>query len=213
MHQERNRANFWGLGQKVKRHVKAGAKAKEVLHPVMINFEDDDGEKQQRIIGFKYKRSVFTLSDTEGEDLPPQPTPGWDLNKALEKLGIREVPFDMPDGNMQGYSIGVEFAINPVAANRNKTVFHELGHMVLGHTVKHHYEEYQAHRGIMEFQAESVALLCMREVDLLDDETGAEVSGSVHHWLKNEIPPDKAIQQVFTATDRILKAGRVETEA
>ena len=183
------------------------SKAKEVLHPVMIQVEVEDGQKEERVIGFKYKHSVFALSQTEGQDLTPIPTPGWDLQAALEKLGIREIPFSVADGNMQGFSIGVEFAINPVAVNRNKTVFHELGHIVLGHTVKHHYEEYQTHRGIMEFQAESTALLCLREVDLLDDDTASEVSGYIHHWLKHETPPDRAIQQVFTATDRILRVG------
>ncbi len=203
-------AGPYSAWQKVNRHVRAGVKAHEVLHPVMVQVEVEDGQKEERVIGFKYKRSVFGLSQTEGESLPPIPTPGWDLQTALDKLGIREVPFQMADGNMQGYSIGVEFAINPVAANRNKTVFHELGHIVLGHTVKHHYEEYQTHRGIMEFQSESVAYLAMNEVDLLDEQTAMESRGYIAHWLKGERPPDKAIQQVFTAVDRILRAGRIE---
>jgi len=48
----------------------------------------------------------------------------------------------------------------------------------------------------------------MHELDLLDDDQAAESRGYIQHWLKAEHPPDKAIQQVFTATDRILKAGR-----
>jgi hypothetical protein len=58
------------------------------------------------------------------------PTPGWDLTTALGKPGIREVPFDNANGNLQGWSHGVEFAINPIAVNRTKTTFHELGHIV-----------------------------------------------------------------------------------
>ncbi len=200
-------AGPYSVWPKVKRHVKAGGKAKEVLHPVMVKFEDGDGETIERIIGFKYKRSVFALSDTEGEDLPPQPTVGWDLQTALNKLGIREVPFESTDGNIQGYSYGVEFAINPVAHNRPGTIFHELGHIVLGHTLEHKPEGETYHRGIMEFQAAAVALLCMREVNLLDEDTGAELRGYCQHWMHNERPPDKAIQQVFTAADRILHAG------
>ena len=55
---------------------------------------------------------------------------------------MREVPFDQVNGNLQGWSRGVEFAINPLAANRNKTVFHELGPIVLGHSLPGHHEEY-----------------------------------------------------------------------
>jgi hypothetical protein len=196
---------------KVKRHVKAGAKAYEILHPVMIQIENEEGETEPRVVGFRYARSVFTLSQTEGKDLPPKPILGWSLETALEKLGIREVPFEHTDGNTQGYSRGLEFAISPIAANRHKTTFHELGHIVLGHTLRHHFEEYQTHRGVMEFQAESVALLSMRELDLLDDETAAHGRGYVQHWLRGERPPDKAIQQVFTVVDRILRAGQLVT--
>ena len=97
-------------------------------------------------------------------ELPPQPTPGWDLEQALGKLGIREVAFDNANGNLQGWSHGVEFAINPVAVNRTKTTFHEIGHIVLGHTIPARHEEYATHRGIGEFQAEAVAYLAMNEL-------------------------------------------------
>jgi len=76
-----------------------------------------------RLIGFKVARAVFGLSDTTGPEILARPTPNWDLERALEKLGKHEAPFDLPDGNMQGYSHGLEFAINPIAVNRTKTVF------------------------------------------------------------------------------------------
>jgi hypothetical protein len=124
-------------------------------------------------------------------------------------LGIREAYFNSPDGNLQGYSRGLEFAVNPMAVNPSKTTFHELGHIVLGHTLPHHYEEYQTHRGVMEFQAEATAYLLMNELELMDDETAAHSRGYIRHWLGEEHPPDQAIRQVFTAADRILRAGRV----
>lgn len=205
----------------LKRTKKAGTRPKEVIVPRFVyetaepteDAEESRGDKKARVaklIGFKAVRAVYAFSDTEGEDLPPVETPGWDLQVALGKLGIREVLFDNSNGNLQGWSKGTEFAINPLAHNRNSTVFHELGHIILGHTLPHHYEEYRFHRGIMEFQAGAVALLCMREVDLLDEETAAELRGYCQHWMQGERPPDKAIQQVFTATDRILRSGRVD---
>jgi hypothetical protein len=110
------------------------------------------------------------------------PTPGWDLQTALGKFGITEVPFDSTNGNLQGYSRGLEFAINPIAANRNKTVFHELTHILLGHTLPHHYEEYQMHQGVREFQSEAAAYLVINELGIMDDETEVTlVSWTVFH--------------------------------
>jgi hypothetical protein len=222
------------------------AKAQE-LTPVETSDETEESteakkERIARLIGFTVVKGVLALSDTEGAELPPAPIPGWDLTAALGKLGIREVPFDNPNGNLQGWSHGVEFAINPIAVNRNKTIFHEIGHIVLGHTIPHRYEEYQAHRGIMEFQAEATAYLVVNELELMDEETASHSRGYIRaklrkveqascgagsdrpslftgylpqlsalccrHWLGEEQPPDQAIRQVFTAADRILRAGR-----
>lgn len=194
------------------RHVVRGARAKEVIVPVIIHETAETlEEKRERVahlVGFKVVRAVFGLSDTEGPELEPRPTPGWDLQTALGKLGIRERPFDQTNGNLQGYSIGLEFAINPIAVNPTKTRFHELGHIVLGHTIPSHYEEYSTHRGIMEFQAEAVAYLAMNELGQLDEQTASVSRGYIQHWLQDEQPPDKAIQQVFRAADALLKAGR-----
>ncbi len=199
------------------RQVVKGARAKEVIVPLMVNENesaadetlDEKRERVARLIGFKVVRAVFGLSDTEGAELPNVPTPGWDLQVALEKLGIAEVPFDRTNGNIQGFAHGLEFAINPVAVNATKTRFHELAHIVLGHTLPHHFEEYQSHRGIMEFQAEAAAYLVMNELEVMDEETANVSRGYISHWLGEERPPDQAIRQVFTAADRILKAGRL----
>ncbi len=205
------------------RQVVRGARAKQVIVPILVNEPapkapepardeetlDEKKEPVARLIGFKLVRAVFTLSDTEGKDLPEVLTPSWDLPTALAKLGISEVPFDQTNGNLQGWSRGLEFGINPLAVNPIKTRFHELGHIVLGHTLPHHYEAYQAHRGIMEFQAEATSYLVMNELELMDDEAAERSRGYIRHWLGNEQPPDQAIRQVFTAAERILKAGRL----
>jgi hypothetical protein len=201
------------------RHVVKGAKAKEVIVPVLVNepapepSEDESFEEKReriaRLIGFKVVRAVFALSDTDGDYIPPPEPQGWNKTTALARLGAREVYFDQVNGNLQGWSRGTEFAINPMAVHPNKTLFHELGHIILGHTLAHHYEEYQAHRGIMEFQAEATAYLLMNELELMDDETASHIRGYIRHWLGEEHPPDQAIRQVFTTADRLLRAGRV----
>jgi hypothetical protein len=182
--------------QSLGRHVVRGARAKEVIVPVLINEQPPDDEsweaKRERVaklIGFKVVRAVFAVFDTEGPEIKPQPTPGWDDQQALVKLGIREVPFDDTNGNLQGYSHGLEIAINPVAVRPTKTRFHELGHVVLGHTLPHALDDYQTHRGIKEFQAEAVAYLCMNELGQLDDEAGSASREGLHPALVGQRTP------------------------
>ena len=52
----------------------------------------------------------------------------------------------------------------------------------------------------------------MNELQQLDEETATRSRGYVQSWLEGERPPDKAIREVFSATDQILKAGRLAVE-
>jgi len=54
-----------------------------------------------------------------------------------------------------------------------------------------------------------VAYIALNELGQLDDETAGISRGYIQHWLNAEQPPEKAIQQAFSAADRILKAGRL----
>lgn len=198
------------------RHVLKGARAKEVIVPILVNEkppEDESVEEKRervaRLVGFKVVRAVFALSDTDGKEFPPLKLPGWDVQTALQKLGIRHEPFESINGNLQGYSHGTAIAINPVAVHPEKTLMHEISHVVLGHTLPHHLEEYQTHWGVMEFQAEAAAYLILNELEMMDEETASHSRGYLRHWLGNEQPPEHAIRQVFTAADRILRAGRI----
>ena len=49
----------------------------------------------------------------------------------------------------------------------------------------------------------------MNELERLDDATATRSRGYIQDWLQHERPPDKAIRQVFVATDKILQAGRL----
>lgn len=203
--------------QQLGRQVLSGATAKEIIVPLTRTVElTPDPERpneplQQRIVtGFKLVRAVFPLSGTMGEELPPPlPRADWRKEQALTNLGVTEVSFESMDGNVQGYSRGRELAINPVAVHPEKTLLHELGHIVLGHTITRSLGEYATHRGIMEFQAEGTAYLCCNELELLDEATAAHSRGYIRHWLEDEQPPEQAIRQAFGAADRILKAGRM----
>ena len=194
------------------RTVLSGSKAKEIIVPIFARKPKEDEDEEAAIIGFKAVRRIFTLSQTEGQELPPVQLPEWDVDTALEKLGIRQVPFTALSGNVQGYSRGHDIAISPIAVNPAKTRFHEIGHVVLGHTLPENVGQYATHRGIFEFQAEATAYLTMNELQQLDEETATRSRGYVQSWLEGERPPDKAIREVFSATDQILKAGRLAVE-
>ncbi len=68
-----------------------GAKAYEIIHPIFAKKTDENEEPV--IIGFKAARRIFTYSQTEGEDLPPVELPEWDIDTALQQLGITKIPF------------------------------------------------------------------------------------------------------------------------
>ena len=135
--------------------------------------------------------------------------PEWDADTALEKLGITKVPFRKNDSHIQGYAHGREIAINPFAVHPSNALFHELAHIMLGHTVPERLAEYQEHRGIMEFEAEGTAYLVSNELGQLPEEQASVSRAYIQGWLKGEKPPERSIRNVFTATDSILKAGRL----
>ena len=191
------------------RTVLNGSKAKEIIVPIFARKPKEDEDEEAAIIGFKAVRRIFTLSQTDGQELPPVQLQEWDVDTALATLGIRLVPFTALSGNLQGYSYGHNIAINPIAVHPAKTRFHELGHVVLGHTMPESLAEYSTHRGIFEFQAEATAYLKMNELEQLDEATATHSRGYIQEWLRDDRPPDKAIREVFSTTDAILKAGRL----
>lgn len=193
--------------QTLDRQVLKGSKAYSIVRPIFIEKKDEGGEVTDKLLRFKPVKCLFTVSQTEGAELPEPELPSWELKTAHERLDIKQVPFDHLDGNAQGYSIGREYALNPVAVHPAMTRFHEIGHIVLGHTDEAKATEYAKHRGVSEFQAQTTAYLAMNELGVMTDEEASHTRGYVQHWLKDERPSDPAIRQVFRATDQILRAG------
>jgi hypothetical protein len=206
---------FWKT--KFNRYAKKGT-AKTVLHPVFVPKKNretgelilKDGKKQMILVAFKAKATVFKYSDTTGEDVEWPTLPDWNLEMACAALEIQQERFKLADGNTQGYSYDHKFAINPVARHPWKTTFHELAHIVLGHTDKTEHTEHD-HRGIKEFQAEAVAYLLAHELELTDWDA-AESRAYIQGWLdgtgERDNVTDSHIRAIFGAVNRILKAGR-----
>jgi hypothetical protein len=130
-----------------------------VLHPRPFRKTDEEtGEERIIVCRFRLRRTVFPYSNTVGPDVEWPELPEWDWERALSALDIEQVPFQAIDGNTQGYSFDRKVAVSPVAAYPMKTAFHELAHVMLGHTTAGATAEGEVLcRGVREFQAEAVA--------------------------------------------------------
>ena len=194
--------------QAVKRQVRKGERAIVLCMPITRKRRDEkagDGGAEMFYINFVYKAHWFVLGQTDGDPLPPPEVPGWDGERALAALGIEEGPFEDADGNTQGYARKRQIAVSPIAALPHKTRFHELGHVVLGHTEGAAVADTEyTPRNLKEVEAEAVALLCCESLGL----DGADYArGYIQHWLRGDIIPEKSAQKIFRAADAILKAG------
>lgn len=186
--------------------VKGGGRA--VMHPrPIVKTDDETGERKTVAMRFVLKRSTFPYSLTVGPEVQWPELPEWDWQRAIAALDIEQVPFEMIDGNTQGYSFGRKFAVSPVAVYPMKTVFHELAHIVLGHTGDSADGQRPCSRGVCEFQAEAVAYLAAHELNFCDW-SPEESRAYIQHWLGGEELTSGDIRPVFAAVDKILVAGR-----
>jgi antirestriction protein ArdC len=191
------------------RYVRKGEKALTLCMPVTVKRkgeQKDSSEEVDVFTRFVYRPNWFTLAQTDGQPLAEQPMPAWDRNQALATLDIREMPFDHLDGNCLGYARERSIAINPVNPLPHKTTFHELAHVLLGHTSEGNQTDSDlTPRNLRECEAEAVALLCCAALNL----PGVEFSrGYIQAWWGQGNPiPERSAQRILKAADQILKAG------
>jgi antirestriction protein ArdC len=190
------------------RSVSKGQKAIALVMPVTINKKDEAGEKTGESFSmFTLRNNWFVMSQTEGDEYVNEVAiPEWDKAAALDKLDISEVAFEGMNGNSQGYASGRTIAINPVAVLPHKTRFHEIAHVVLGHTSEGVMaDDERTPRDIREVEAEGVAyILC----SLLDLPGLVESRGYIQNWLQGAEISDKSAQRIFSAANKILEAGK-----
>jgi hypothetical protein len=187
--------------------VRKGEKALTLFMPVTIKRkgqeETDDPDVFTR---FVYRPNWFVLAQTDGHPLADQPMPAWDTDRALAALQVTEIPFDHLDGNCMGFARERSIAINPVNPMPYKTRFHELAHVLLGHTADGSQADSElTPRSLKECEAEAVALLCCAALDL----PGVECCrGYIQGWWGRGNPiPERSAQRILKAADQILKAG------
>lgn len=199
--------NHW---RELGRHVRKGEKAITLCQPVTIRRQDgESGEEAQVLVRFTYRNRWFVLAQTEGAELPPADPPGWEKPRALAALSIDEIPFDLIDGNILGYAKDRHVSISPVNPSPIKTLFHELAHVLLGHTAEGTQAESDiTPRTLRECEAEAVALLCCEALNL----PGADDSRAyIQHWYGQGNPiPERSAQRILRVADQILRAGQAE---
>ena len=159
-----------------------------------------------------HKARWFVVDQTVGEEFTPPRLTEWDAERALVVLNIEQITFTHTDGNCQGYAKKQQIAINPVAQLPHKTLFQELGHVLIGHTLEADFADTEkTPRSLREVEAEAVALLCCEALSL----EGADYCrGYIQNWLYRSIGfdanavPEKSAQKILRCADQILRAGR-----
>jgi len=197
------------------RYVKRGEKAIWLCMPITgkktVNDETTGEETTDHYTFFVWKPRWFVLAQTDGQEYKPDVAiNAWNRAKALEALNIEERPFEMIDGNCQGYSQHKTIAINPIAINPLKTTIHELAHVLCGHTTEGRVTDSEVTpRHLREAEAESVAFLVGSIVGL---DNLSDCRGYIQEWLKGDSIPEKSAQKIFKVADQILKAGSESVE-
>jgi hypothetical protein len=101
-------------------------------------------------------------------------------------------------------------AINPLAPLKHKTRFHELAHILLGHTERSEVSDPERlPRALAEVEAEGTAYVLCALLGLpgLD-----EARGYLQQWLGSASLPETNARRILVAADAILKAGMAEAQ-
>jgi antirestriction protein ArdC len=206
---------------KLGRHVRRGEKALTLVMPVTVKRKrhepvpadalpdtaDDPQTSSATYTRFVERPFWFTLSQTDGEPYTPLSVPVWDEALALYTLGITREPYRHGDGNCQGYAHDRSVAVSPLTYLPHRTLFHEIAHVLLGHTAEVmglSDTDAPTPRDLREVEAECVAMLCGCSLGLPGEDYSR---GYVQHWFKSDVIPERSVQRIFKAADTLLKAG------
>ncbi len=195
------------------RSVCKGQKAISLWMPITIKRKDksevsgESDDTGEVFTVFKLAPRWFSLEQTEGEEYTePVESSQWNVEAALIALDITQEHFDLIDGNVQGYAIRRRIAVSPLAEYPHKTKFHEMAHVVLGHTLETDcHDAASMPRSLQEVEAEGVAFLLCSILDLPGRD---ESRGYIQSWLEGGQLPEKSAQRIFSASQKILEAGR-----
>lgn len=184
--------------------VKKGSKALWVNIPMVVKKKkEEEKEEDASFMFFRWKPCVFCFAQVEGINPPNLETRGsWDIKRAMEKLGIKQIPFSHIDGNTQGYATKEGVALNPVASHPVRTLVHECAHFLL------HFGKESTPDNLKEVEAETVSYIVGACLGL----DGAEESrGYIQHYLASAELPEKSAKRILSAANKIIKEGKYES--
>jgi IrrE N-terminal-like domain len=184
-----------------------------------IDSQPNDQTENKVFSKFLYKRHWFALAQTNAPQSTELPQPKkYDTKQALTNLNITLTNFQEHNGNIMGYATtNNQIAINPLNPNKEKTLFHEIAHIVLKHTQtdnfisKHNNENIP--RSQQEVEAETTAYITLAAIDPINPSLQYS-SSYIRSFidLQKDINPykQKTLNKIFHAVDTILKAGQVK---
>ena len=203
------------------RKVKRGEKALEVLFPVFGYFplKDENGleikdEKTGKVkmrkyvkgfipkhINFAYSQTEILDKSKEEKKISKVELKQFDYKAVCEKFNIKLIPYDMVDGNCQGYARvdKQELAINPAATQPIKTAVHEIAHCLM-------HKDSKLSRELKEVQAESVTYIVCTMLGA-SEQTLKESRGYIQNWLKQNELTDDISKEIINTANKILEAG------
>lgn len=199
--------------QALGRQVRKGEKALDLWMPLPgVRTERDQATGEETKVPytrFTLKSRWFVLAQTDGAAYEAPATPAWTSARALDVLDIHTLPFDLTNGNVQGFALGRGVAVSPIAERPLATLVHEIAHVVLGHTTGQARLEDGTVIGhaAREVEAESVALLVL---GCLGQDGLEYCRGYVQSYLQGHAIDERTAQRIFKAADTILRAGRAE---
>ena len=206
-------------------HVKRGAKAIGILFPTFYSEVEKDADgnvkkdangkplKSKHLKGFVEQHMHFCMTETNCTDYKVEDftIDNYDLNKALKACGITLKQFQQFNGNIMGYAKHKDnsIALNPLIKDKAEllhTLFHEVAHVVLGHTSK----DCKVEKGMREYEADMTGYIVMKFLGLANDNLQKQCKAYISSYLCNdfkEATSDKEVRKILKAVDTILKAG------
>lgn len=205
--------------QSLGRQVKKGSKAIALIMPVTGKGKDTTNEAGETVesgkrVFFVSRNNWFSLSQTEGADYVAPVIPNFDAGAAVTGLGLSVVSYEHTDGNCQGYAKPAQgqIAISPIAANPLKTTIHEMAHCLLHADQTTMNDSERLDCDVKEVEAELTAYIVMSVLGQTD--RLHESRGYIQGWMQSNTNEKVRYSKVFSAVDKILKAGRpAEQEA
>ncbi len=189
------------------RSVKKGSKAFYILAPLTYKFENDKGETEYRVRGFK-EIPVFRVEDTEGDALEyTEPElPDLPFADVAERFGLT-VQANFFDGYSLGwYRPGTETI--ELHTDEIKVWLHELAHAAHLRAIgedKFRKNSYSKNEIVAETTALTLALMLGRSWEL--------ESGSSHRYLAGYAEDKKEpVDAVFAVVDEVEKTLRLILE-